>query len=141
MDGAHAVGLGEPLEANMQIVIELRLWRALAAGMVGGALSLSGMLLQGLFRNSLAAPSVIGVTAGASLGTAIAIRGGGLTAPAIHDCDVKSLDEIMAALRDLTGRTGIPIMAPRSAWSARPRSRCRCRPSRCSSGARASRAP
>lgn len=41
---------------------------------------------------------------GVHIGTAIAIRGGGLVAPAIHDCDMKSLDEIMAALRDLTAR-------------------------------------
>jgi len=39
------------------------------------------------------------------LGAAIAIRGGGLVAPAIHDADAKSLDELMAALRDLVART------------------------------------
>ncbi len=39
------------------------------------------------------------------LGVAIAIRGGGLVAPAIHDADVKTLDEVMAALRDLVART------------------------------------
>lgn len=38
------------------------------------------------------------------LGTAIAIRGGGLIAPAIHDADAKSLDELMDALRDLVAR-------------------------------------
>lgn len=68
-----ACGFGAPLEDLQQTVVELRLWRALAAGFVGGGLSLSGMLLQGLFRNGLAAPSVMGVTAGASLGTAVAI--------------------------------------------------------------------
>lgn len=39
------------------------------------------------------------------IGTAIAIRGGGLVAPAIHDVDKKSLDALMAALRDLVART------------------------------------
>ncbi len=38
------------------------------------------------------------------LGTAIAIRGGGLVAPAIHDADTKSLDQLMEALRDLVTR-------------------------------------
>ncbi len=38
------------------------------------------------------------------LGVAIAIRGGGLVAPAIHDTDTLSLDDVMAALRDLTAR-------------------------------------
>jgi pyruvate dehydrogenase E2 component (dihydrolipoamide acetyltransferase) len=39
------------------------------------------------------------------IGTAIAIRGGGLTAPAIHDVDRLSLDELMDRLRDLVART------------------------------------
>ncbi|MCC7484674.1 MAG: 2-oxo acid dehydrogenase subunit E2 [Burkholderiales bacterium] len=38
------------------------------------------------------------------LGMAIAMRGGGLVAPAIHDTDRLGLDELMAALRELTGR-------------------------------------
>jgi len=38
------------------------------------------------------------------LGMAIAMRGGGLVAPAIHDADSKSCDELMAALRDLITR-------------------------------------
>jgi pyruvate dehydrogenase E2 component (dihydrolipoamide acetyltransferase) len=39
------------------------------------------------------------------LGTAIAIRGGGLVAPAIRDADILTLDGLMAALRDLVART------------------------------------
>lgn len=42
--------------------------------------------------------------AGIHLGWAIALRGGGLVAPAIHDADRKSLPELMAALRDLVQR-------------------------------------
>jgi len=42
--------------------------------------------------------------AGIHIGTAIAIRGGGLVAPAIHDADKLSLDELMAQLRDLVAR-------------------------------------
>ena len=38
------------------------------------------------------------------LGVAISLRGGGLIAPALHDADQKSLDEIMAGVRDLVGR-------------------------------------
>ena len=41
---------------------------------------------------------------GVHLGWAIALRGGGLVAPAIHDADQKSLPDLMAALRDLVGR-------------------------------------
>ena len=39
------------------------------------------------------------------IGFAIAIRGGGLVTPAIHDTDKKSLDELMSALRDIIERT------------------------------------
>jgi pyruvate dehydrogenase E2 component (dihydrolipoamide acetyltransferase) len=42
--------------------------------------------------------------AGIHIGTAIAIRGGGLVAPAIHDADKLSLDELMMQLRDLVAR-------------------------------------
>lgn len=38
------------------------------------------------------------------IGVAIAIRGGGLVSPAIHDCDTLTLDGLMAKLRDLAGR-------------------------------------
>ena len=42
--------------------------------------------------------------AGIHLGWAIALRGGGLVAPAIHDADKKTLAELMQALRDLVQR-------------------------------------
>ncbi|HSD76898.1 MAG TPA: 2-oxo acid dehydrogenase subunit E2 [Solirubrobacteraceae bacterium] len=41
---------------------------------------------------------------GVHLGVAIALRGGGLVAPAIHDADSLALEDLMAALRDLVGR-------------------------------------
>jgi pyruvate dehydrogenase E2 component (dihydrolipoamide acetyltransferase) len=46
--------------------------------------------------------------AGIHLGFAVALRGGGLIAPAIHDADAKPVDELMAAIRDLVrrGRAG-----------------------------------
>jgi iron complex transport system permease protein len=49
------------------IVNTLRLPRALAALLVGGALAISGAILQGLTRNALAAPDIVGVNAGAGL--------------------------------------------------------------------------
>ena len=39
------------------------------------------------------------------IGIAIAIRGGGLASPAIHDCDGLALDQMMEKLRDLVART------------------------------------
>jgi iron complex transport system permease protein len=67
------LGLADPLPGHLQTIAQLRLWRALVAAAVGASLSFSGALLQGVFRNALASPSVIGVSAGASLGAAVAI--------------------------------------------------------------------
>src|SRR5262249_14007696 len=55
------------------IVSELRLPRAVLAVLVGGALGLSGAVLQGLTRNPLAEPGLLGVSMGASLGAVLAI--------------------------------------------------------------------
>jgi len=68
-----AFDLGPPLDGTLQTIVELRLWRALTAAGVGAALALSGALIQGLFRNGLASPSVLGVTSGACLGASLAI--------------------------------------------------------------------
>jgi pyruvate dehydrogenase E2 component (dihydrolipoamide acetyltransferase) len=43
-------------------------------------------------------------SAAVHLGVAVSLRGGGLVAPALHDADRLSLDELMAGLRDLVGR-------------------------------------
>ena len=55
------------------IVTELRLPRTVLAIAVGGTLGLCGAVLQGLTRNPLAEPGLLGVSAGASLGAVIAI--------------------------------------------------------------------
>ncbi|MFN0244167.1 MAG: FecCD family ABC transporter permease [Planctomycetota bacterium] len=60
-------------DSGLQHIVELRLWRALTAAGVGAALGLSGALVQGLFRNPLASPSVLGITGGASLGAVLAV--------------------------------------------------------------------
>ncbi|MEE8421962.1 MAG: iron ABC transporter permease [Dehalococcoidia bacterium] len=56
-----------------RIVVDVRLPRVLAAGAVGAALSFSGAAYQGVFRNPLADPFLLGVAAGAGLGASIAI--------------------------------------------------------------------
>ncbi|MCB9890016.1 MAG: iron ABC transporter permease [Planctomycetes bacterium] len=66
-------GAGHGLDVVDARVFELRLGRALVATSVGAALALSGALLQGLFRNPLASPSVLGVTSGAALGASLAL--------------------------------------------------------------------
>ncbi len=55
------------------IIQQIRLPRALLAALMGATLAISGAAMQGLFRNPLADPSLIGVTAGASLGASVVI--------------------------------------------------------------------
>ena len=68
---------GETGNQNALIVGQIRLPRVLLAAVMGATLAISGAAMQGLFRNPLADPSLIGVTAGASLGAALAIVTGG----------------------------------------------------------------
>jgi len=58
------------------VVFDIRLPRIILAALVGAALSQSGSVYQGLFRNPLADPYLIGVSSGAGLGATIAIAFG-----------------------------------------------------------------
>lgn len=60
------------------LIIELRLARTLLAIMTGAALAVGGAVMQGLFRNPLAEPGLVGVSAGAALG-AVTVMMAGLT--------------------------------------------------------------
>ncbi|WP_028862760.1 FecCD family ABC transporter permease [Psychromonas aquimarina] len=62
------------LPEHIQMVIhQIRLPRTLLCMIIGAILALSGAVMQGLFRNPLAEPGIIGVSAGAALGAALAI--------------------------------------------------------------------
>lgn len=77
--GPGGIGLGEALalvgeriagdDVGLRgaIVLDLRLPRALLAGLVGAALATAGAVCQGLFRNPMADPGVLGVSSGAAL--------------------------------------------------------------------------
>ena len=60
------------------IILNYRLPKAITSILVGGGLSLSGLLMQTLFRNPLAGPFVLGISSGASLGAALLIMGASL---------------------------------------------------------------
>lgn len=62
---------------HQNIIYKIRLPRAITAVLCGTSLSVSGLLMQTFFRNPLASPSVLGITSGASLGTAFVILGAG----------------------------------------------------------------
>lgn len=59
--------LGTNAESSDLIIMQLRMPRMLAAVLVGSALAVAGALLQGVIRNPLASPDLIGVTGGASV--------------------------------------------------------------------------
>lgn len=66
--------IGEPSSIlNQEVILIVRLPRVLAAALVGTALASSGVVLQGLLRNPMADPFIIGISAGASFGATIAM--------------------------------------------------------------------
>lgn len=77
--GAVHVDLWRALQSGLAdnpdrvILFEARLPRVLLAAIVGGALATAGVALQGLLRNPLAEPHLIGVSGGAALGAVIAV--------------------------------------------------------------------
>ena len=98
MDLAAAV-FGEGLSPRDQVVLyDIRLPRLALGLAVGAALAVSGVLLQGLFRNPLADPGIVGVSAGAGLGAVLAIVLGGLLPVALTATLGPSLISLAAGL-------------------------------------------
>lgn len=64
---------GNANELKNKVFEQIRLPRVILAGLVGASLAISGASLQGLFRNPLADPGLIGVSAGAALGATLII--------------------------------------------------------------------
>lgn len=60
-------------DIRLNILMQLRLPRILLALIAGGALSLAGVILQGIFRNPLVEPYTLGISGGASVGVTLAI--------------------------------------------------------------------
>lgn len=67
------LGNGAEKQAWYHIILESRLPQAITALFTGGAMAVSGLLLQTAFRNPLADPGILGISAGANLGVAIVI--------------------------------------------------------------------
>ncbi|MBX3569713.1 MAG: iron ABC transporter permease [Rhizobiaceae bacterium] len=78
-----APGDGVLSERDRIIVHDIRMPRTVLGVLVGAALAVSGAVMQGLFRNPLADPTIVGVSAGASLGAvSMIVLGATLLAPA-----------------------------------------------------------
>ena len=70
---AAMIGQHPLTETQRLILFRIRLPRVLASGLVGSGLALAGLLFQGLFRNPIADPYVIGSTGGAVFGACFGI--------------------------------------------------------------------
>ncbi|HVO77601.1 MAG TPA: iron chelate uptake ABC transporter family permease subunit, partial [Methanomassiliicoccales archaeon] len=62
-----------PQDSDYMIVVNVRLPRVLMAAVVGAGLSVAGVAMQGVFRNPMASPSVLGISSGAAFGASLAI--------------------------------------------------------------------
>ncbi|WP_066705186.1 FecCD family ABC transporter permease [Celeribacter ethanolicus] len=94
-------GIGEASLRDMTIVWDIRMPRVLTGALVGAALAVAGAVMQGLFRNPLADPGLVGVSAGAGFGAVAAIVLGGL---------------LPIALQNLVGAYLVPIAAFLGGW-------------------------
>ena len=73
---AVGIDLGEATRTQELVVLQIRLPRIIVGATVGMGLGVAGATMQGLFRNPLADPGIIGVSAGGALGAVIAIATG-----------------------------------------------------------------
>ncbi|ARC87542.1 iron ABC transporter permease [Rhodovulum sp. MB263] len=88
--------------ADRVVLFEIRLPRLAMGALVGAALAVSGAVMQGLFRNPLADPALVGISAGAGLGAISAIVLGGL---------------LPAAIAGALGYYLVPLAAFAGAWA------------------------
>lgn len=79
--GDYARALTDPGSLEAEVLWQVRLPRSLVALLVGASLGLAGAVLQGLLRNPLADPGVLGVSSSAASGAALAIIAGLATVP------------------------------------------------------------
>lgn len=103
--GVSALGLltGAELTPRDRLILwDIRLPRLILGALVGAALAVSGAVMQGLFRNPLADPGIVGVSAGAGLGAVLAILLGG---------------SLPAALAPVAGPSLVPLAAFAGGWT------------------------
>ena len=82
--GSDGSDLSPELARTHIVLFDIRMPRTLLGFMVGGALALAGAMMQGLFRNPLADPGLVGVSAGAGFAAvSIIVLGAGLLAPVV----------------------------------------------------------
>lgn len=108
-----------PTDFKAQVITAVRLPRVLLAALVGAALGISGAVMQGLFRNPLADPGLIGVSAGGALGAvAVIVFGAPLGVPALGGFMLPlaafggalAVTALIYRISQVQGRVVIPMM-------------------------------
>lgn len=94
--GEFATLLAAPAEPMARLLLEWRLPRVLAAGCIGALLALGGTVFQGVFRNPLAEPYLLGSAGGATVGATVALL----------------------VVLPIPGAVALPVLAFAGAWSA-----------------------
>ena len=92
------LALTDPSSGAHEVVFNIRLPRTVAALIVGAALGLAGAVMQGLLRNPLADPGVLGVSGGAGLGAALAISLGLAAGPGLIEISAMAAALAVGAL-------------------------------------------
>lgn len=95
----HGLVNGSATELEQIVFAEIRAPRVFLAGFVGASLALSGAVLQGLFRNPLADPGLIGVSSGAAVGAiSMIVLGAALSIPDWAEAYVMPLAAMSGAM-------------------------------------------
>ena len=107
---------GGEISSQMKLIVtEIRLPKAVTALLSGMAISVSGLLMQTLFRNPLAGPYVLGISSGASLGAALCVLGTSASATLAGSRILMSLGTAGAAWLGAAAVLAIIAMASRKA--------------------------
>ncbi len=104
--------LNAPSQRDLTIALYIRLPRVVTALLVGSTLSICGVAMQGLFRNPMASPDILGITAGGSLGAVTAIHSGLYAVstfflPAFAMTGAMSASALIYAISSYRGKTSL----------------------------------
>ncbi len=102
------------------IILNIRLTKAITAVLVGSGLAISGLLMQTFFRNPLADPFILGINSGASLGVALAILSVG-TVGSLFMTHLTTMGDLGVAAAAITGAAlvfGLVMVVARSVKSS-----------------------
>lgn len=95
------------------IILTSRLPQAITALLTGAALSVAGLLMQTLFRNPLAGPGILGISAGASMGVAILTLLGGASSLVLISSYLQQFSIVIAAFAGAFSTLGLVLLFAR----------------------------